>query len=345
MNEMDELVRMRASVPDGPPSGRARTALLEAMRAERARMPAWAGHPGRGRGRRRGLWRAPRAVLAGGLALGCAAALTTVLLTQPGPGLARPSAHGLTVHELAYRSAAAAETAPPVSPGQWVYRSGVEKFSHHVTPFHVWTTADDSKAAVQVSGKLQFVRGPLTGLPVLVNGKLVVLRGPLDTLPDPSHAAEAFYVGPLESPAIDYNRLGSLPKDPRALEHSLEGLPRRGLGSPAHKAFSVAADLVSSYVMPPEITATLMRAIGEIPGVTVDNHAMDAAGRPGVGFVFTDRDGARQEIVMDPHTFRFMGTQSVLQHPGGPLTFGGGTAFLQQELVSGPGEFPPGARR
>jgi hypothetical protein len=35
----------------------------------------------------------------------------------------------------------------------------------------------------------------------------------------------------------------------------------------------------------------------------------------------------------------------MLQHPGGPLTFGGGTAFLQQELVSGPGEFPPGARR
>ena len=40
MNEMDELARMRASVPADPSGGRAQSALLEAIRAEQAGTPA-----------------------------------------------------------------------------------------------------------------------------------------------------------------------------------------------------------------------------------------------------------------------------------------------------------------
>ena len=36
--------------------------------------------------------------------------------------------------------------------------------------------------------------------------------------------------------------------------------------------------------MPPALTAELYRALGNIPGVTVDRHATDIAGRHGLGF-------------------------------------------------------------
>ena len=153
MNEMDELARMRASVPADPSGGRAQSALLEAIRAEQAGTPAPAGR-----------LRPRRAVLAGALSLTVAAGLTAVLVTQSGP--APPAAHGLTVAELSYRSAAAAEATPPVPPGQWIYSAGVAIGGKPSGPFQVWTTADDSKAAWLLRGKLKFIPGPLIGLPI-----------------------------------------------------------------------------------------------------------------------------------------------------------------------------------
>ena len=77
MNEMDELTRMRASMPAGPLGGRAQTALLEAIRAEQAGIPAPARRPGYGHDRatlRR------RAMLAGIAGIAACAALTVALL-------------------------------------------------------------------------------------------------------------------------------------------------------------------------------------------------------------------------------------------------------------------------
>ena len=77
MTEMDELARLRASVPAAPPGGRAQTALLEAIRAEQAGTPAPARRPGYGHDRatlRR------RAMLAGIAGIAACAALTVALL-------------------------------------------------------------------------------------------------------------------------------------------------------------------------------------------------------------------------------------------------------------------------
>ena len=77
MNEMDELTRMRASVPAPPPSGRAQTALLEAIRAERAGTPAPARRPGYRHGRAALRW---PAMLAGAAAVAVCAALAVTAL-------------------------------------------------------------------------------------------------------------------------------------------------------------------------------------------------------------------------------------------------------------------------
>ena len=85
MNEMDELTRMRASVPAPPPGGRAQTALLEAIRAEQAGIlaPAAARRAGYGHGRLALRW---PAMLAGAAAVAACAALAVAALLPGGAG-------------------------------------------------------------------------------------------------------------------------------------------------------------------------------------------------------------------------------------------------------------------
>jgi len=134
MNEMDELSRLRAEVPD---RGIARTeeifraALTEELSSERPVVS-----PARNRFRRPRLaWRLAIAVP---LTLGLAAGVTAAVLPSGQPAL--------TVQLLAARAAAAALASPPVSAGQWVYVQSEDK-----DPFplragvHVqdgWMTAD-----------------------------------------------------------------------------------------------------------------------------------------------------------------------------------------------------------
>jgi hypothetical protein len=69
-------------------------------------------------------------------------------------------------------------------------------------------------------------------------------------------------------------------------------------------------------------------------------HAVPAA----VGFAFDviPRSGDKQELVIDPHTYRLMAVQLVRDHrgPDGHRVFDGGTAILRMALVKGPGVRP-----
>lgn len=137
MNELDELSRLRAEVPDRG-TARAeeifRAALAEELSSQRS-----VASPSRSRLRRlRSAWRLAIAVP---LALGLAAGVTVAVLPSGQPGL--------TVQLLADRAAAAALARPPVSAGQWVYvqtentgpfprRAG----AHHPVVQDGWMTAD-----------------------------------------------------------------------------------------------------------------------------------------------------------------------------------------------------------
>ena len=111
--------------------------------------------------------------------------------------------------------------------------------------------------------------------------------------------------------AISYAGLSSLPRDPLALDRYLGRLHLPGWGPAPVREFEVISNLLTSYVMPPALTAELYRSLGDIPGVTVDHHAVDVAGRTGVGFQIAlpkPFGGGTEELVINPHTYRLMGS-------------------------------------
>ena len=96
--------------------------------------------------------------------------------------------------------------------------------------------------------------------------------------------------------------------------------------------------MLTSYVMPPRLTAELYRALSDIPGVTVNDHAVDVAGRPGIGFISPALPAAgNSEIILNPRTYRLMGDDLLLGPRRHVIS---GTAILRKALVSGPGVWP-----
>jgi len=137
MNELDELSRLRAGVPDlGTASAEEifRAGLAEELSSERPLVSP-------PRNRIRPLRPKSRLVIAAPLALGLVAGVTVAVLPS-GPPV-------LTVQLLADRAAAAALTAPDVPAGQWIYVVTENSFAgRHPAgrPFpleqHGWMTAD-----------------------------------------------------------------------------------------------------------------------------------------------------------------------------------------------------------
>jgi hypothetical protein len=148
---------------------------------------------------------------------------------------------------------------------------------------------------------------------------------------------------------VGYADLGKLPSDPKALVRWAMRTPGGGghytRADLASNAFGGISGTLTSYLVPPKVAAELYRALGDIPGVTVDQHAVDAAGRTGPAFVLTDHDEPggdwTSEIFLDPHTFQVTGgadrfpAQCQCPSPGSDVT-----AILRQALVSGPGVRP-----
>lgn len=272
----------------------------------------------------------PLRIAAAGLAAAVVAGFIAAQLIAPGG--VRPAGM-ITVHELAYRAAAAAARQPRVRPGQWVFwqEKRAAGCSHCSTgSFEVWTTADSEHAAWVYKGK------------VVSLGK-----GPFDGQPEPFVVPKGGWtVDELTwNIPISYADLGSLPRDPGALVRYLGHLKLPGRPDPAPlRAFEIIQDLLTSYVMPPRLTAELYLALADISGVTADPHAVDVAGRHGTGFRMAlpaAEGGGLMEIIIDPVTFRLMGTDLIATAPardiGRVMT---GTAILRLALVSGPGVRP-----
>lgn len=310
---MDELTAVQQLLADQPPTApdvtiRARARLDRAMARTGVISPI---RPAVGR-QRRILVAAGVAVV---VATGCV--LAQMIVT----GRTAP-ASALTVRELADRAAAAAARQPDVPGGQWVFwRERVGGPDCSVCGvFHVWTTADDQQAAWVYKGKVvDLGPGPFNGqpLPYLVRAGGYAFGAMTGKLP------------------VSYAHLGSLPRSPQALDRYISRLHLPGWGPAPVREFSVIKLLLSSYVMPPGLTAEMYQALGLIPGIAVNNDAVDVAGRHGVGFISPAEDGGFHEmIILNPRTYRPMGYDQM----DSPHTLSGGVAILRQELVSGPGK-------
>lgn len=329
---MNELDTIRALLDEAPPSaeviaeGRRRIASGATTRPRRLR--ARPVLPGAGLA-------AAALVAAGAIAL----AATAGMPGSPGPSDAHrvfaPADGGaVTVTELSYRAAAAAARQPDVRPGQWVYRKYLTKyltrdFRSGTTEF--WTTANSLKAAwVSAQGKVHFFSGPaslgMTAVPLKLHGRWE-------------------FFGFMFVP-VKYADLSSLPRSPKALDRYLGHLLPRRYGPEASREFLIIGGMLTAYVMPPGLTAELYRALGDIPGVTADNQAVDVAGRHGVAFKLrmpAAGSGAALEIIINPRTYHLMADELVIPRtPGSPgrAISTEGTAILQEALVSRPGIRP-----
>jgi hypothetical protein len=351
MDEMKLLQEFRAAVtpPDDAVLARARARMLDrGMAGQGGRRARWPRLPGT----------RPRLALTG-LAAAAAAAAVFATLVVPGSTPTRPAA--ITVRGLAYLAAVAAAAQPAVAPGQWVYWkettvSGGGHIKLSRTTYQVWTTADSDKAAFIVHGSIRY----LCPSQIDPNRSCQTIGQP-----SPIVLTEGGAQADINTIPVSYADLSSLPRNPVALDRYFASLPvppyitiaPHVQESAAAREFEIIYDLVVSYVMPPALTAELYRALADVPGVTVNDHAVDAAGRIGIGFQspvpFTDPAGRfliyqGEQFILNPSTYELMGYSPTLETMGHLRGFSlpahkgglGGTAVLKSSLVSGPGVVP-----
>ncbi|MFC4500446.1 MULTISPECIES: CU044_5270 family protein [Streptomyces] len=145
-----------------------------------------------------------------------------------------------------------------------------------------------------------------------------------------------------------YAWLASLPTDPaKLLQRLYAETPAEGDEDQDQAVFERIGELISAQYMPSATAAAIYRATARIPGVTVLNNAVDAAGRHGIAIARENtRMGLRTEWIFDPETLGFLGERSVLTRntvmgPAG--TVEETTAVLERAVVDKKGQEPGSA--
>jgi hypothetical protein len=154
----------------------------------------------------------------------------------------------------------------------------------------------------------------------------------------PGPSARCPGIGGLNDPT--YWLLKTLPTNPRKLLKLIYRVERGHGPGPAQEAFVTIGDLLRSVIAPPKVAAALYRAAALIPGVTLDLHVKDAAGRPGVavGRVGPGIDGGiRDELIFSRSTSKFIGERTVIVRTG--LTTSA-WAILAEAFVDHRGQLP-----
>ncbi len=341
MNEMDLLSLLRDEVPLTEPSPNAERAFRAGLTATRnagkirSRRPGASGRPFSGR----------FPVLAGATALAVGVTAGVVVLALPSPrqpsavrqpsaslpstappnGSASPSASApLTAQLLADFAAKAALSQPAVKPTQWVYR----KIELHRQPQPSFIHAKFHYRTVVVENTWSKADG--TGF----------------------YTTGTFWEG--AGAEVSYQQTGSLPTSPAALDAYLAHLdypnPNATTANKATAEFSDIRDMLTSYVLPPRLTAELYHALADIPTVIAKPSVKDIGGQSGPAFVLPQNSqSVNQEIILSPSTYQLLATADWetgghwVRDPGGgwsgpvPSTE---TAVLKQAFVSGSGKLP-----
>lgn len=302
--------------------------------------------------------RPARLVLAGALSLALAAGAAAVAVAGHGGsahrtrhgGSAQAAWHGgsrpsIAVREIAYKTAAVAAAQPGVRPGQWQYWKEKQFGGKPDGTFQVWTTADSRRAAyVSDTGKVRYIdfcQGDMAGSGRRDCAQFIGQPAPFVAPHDTSVG------GVTGTIPVSYAGLGALPRTPEALVTHLGGLrfPHwQGWGPAPVREFQIIEQMLTTYVMPPALTAELYRALAHIPGVTLERHAVDVAGRPGIGLSMNIPPafgGGIDQIIISPGTHQLAGQQLLTSPRAGSASHvEGGTAILQHSSVPGPGQLP-----
>ncbi len=142
-----------------------------------------------------------------------------------------------------------------------------------------------------------------------------------------------------------YQYLASLPAQPAALRKIILA---NNHGSPV-AAFTAVENLFGGFLLSARFQAELYAVLVSLPGVQFTEHAVDAAGRPGVG-LYMLHGGYLDAVIVDPRTYVYMGGlliavqghpsyDALLAHPGSGMV-AESTAILNSGVVSRPGQVP-----
>ncbi|WP_416963222.1 CU044_5270 family protein [Streptomyces sp. Agncl-13] len=142
-----------------------------------------------------------------------------------------------------------------------------------------------------------------------------------------------------------YKHVETLPTDTDGMYDYLAETAPKYSGQEKYQAmFVLAGDLLRLSTVPPEQSAALFRAVARIPGVTLVDDAVDAAGRPGVGVARKDPDNPSQnEWIFDRTTYGFLGERSVATEDFSNVKKGAviaNTAVLRTAIVDKVGQRP-----
>jgi hypothetical protein len=105
--------------------------------------------------------------------------------------------------------------------------------------------------------------------------------------------------------------IAGLPRDPGDLYQRLseDSLPNdRG----NMEILVTAADALRTGRLPADLRAALYQALTYVPGLDVTDAVANLDGAKGTALGMTDRNGIRQEIIVDPATGRFIGEREVV---------------------------------
>ena len=298
MHELAQVARLRTNVAAAPTD----RALARLEMAIAAVAPAVGRAAGPTRQRRQ-----VRSLVVAGTAVALATAVAAGVLLGPSRGgaanvrhsnraLAQPG-DSLGVHTLGSASSAAqlvafatraGAKAPPFnpSPRDWMYLDVLEK-GLYIPATGIaqptWTQIGTGRAATRSDGKLSYTAavGPgaqLSGWP--------------------------------GSTTRIYRYLAGLPASAAALRSVIlannASVPA-SQGGPAAGAFNAIQYLLDDYPLPPRLLAELYAVVVSLPGVRFDSSATDAVGRPGVGLYLIESGFLKQEIIVNPRTYAFMG--------------------------------------
>jgi hypothetical protein len=294
----DDLTTLRDcfDAPDAPPGARAfaRAAVLERAAAETdGAFVQLAAAPARSRSRRIG-----RRVVAVGAAAAVMATAFTVLENVGGtgrdgrpeafvPGLSVPAANAAEVLERAASTSAAKPEFVAPRDDQWIYTAERMTGSDgEPMTQQQWARADGGAHAwIDEAGKLQ-----------------------IQTMERPSdHPARR---GILEG----YPLVASLPTDAAALrqwayDRADENWSNGPNSTSEEEIFLFFNHILRGNVMPPELEAAIFSVISDLPGLTIENVEMFGSPAIAVGY---EGDWLRDEILLDPRTYEYVGERSTV---------------------------------
>lgn len=236
--------------------------------------------------------------------------------TATGSGIGSPQSASLVAKVLgtAARVVAARPVTEP-SPGQWLYSRSVETATGQSTQTdEEWITFDGKRTAYYNTGpsyydykRHRFVKA----------GQVVVAADPTASKIKPGTGAIAAFDVSI-TPLTAYNALAALPTSPPALLRAVDaelarawsgqtyfGVTGTATTKPQREFAWLGLLLWNAYAAaPPPAVAAVYQAIATLPGVSVDQHVTDAAGRSTIGI--TDDQG-RTEILLNPATYQPVG--------------------------------------